>query len=77
MFIEREANDLIDLLLVFVYMTVGGTGRCSEITKWSYSNYNGRRSLKILNGSEILFLSQYHKTKYNDMSFACIDTAKL
>ena len=30
--------------------------------------YNGKQSLKILNGSEVLFLSQYHKTKYNDIS---------
>jgi hypothetical protein len=49
-------------------MTVGGTARCTGISKWSYSNYNGKRSLKVLSGSEVLFLSQYNKTKYNDRS---------
>ena len=68
MFIEREANELVDLLFVLVYTTLGGTARCTEISRWSYTNYNGKRSLKILNGSELLFLSQYHTTKYNEMS---------
>ena len=30
--------------------------------------YNDKHSLNILNGNEVLFLSQYHKTKYNDIS---------
>lgn len=67
-FIEREADELVDLLFMLAHMTVGVTARCTEISKWPYTNYNGKRSLKLLSDGEVLFLSQYHKAKYNEMS---------